>query len=579
MLTQKKHNQTDGFSEKRKLRLWPGIILAILLWLFRFIIPVISPEMLNIGVFSGLIGGLAIFIWWAFFSRAGKLERWGAILLMVLALFATSLIIDKSISTAMMGLMFWVYAIPVLWIAFVIWAIVSRNFEDRLRRVLMVATILLTTGFWALLRTNGMTGEAHNDFEYRWAPTPEERLLSQATDETMELPASIATIDTVVEWPGFRGSNRDGIIAGVKIATDWTTSPPVELWRRPIGPGCSSFAIQGSLVYTQEQRGDDEMVSCYHLKTGKPVWIHADKARFWDSHAGAGPRGTPTLRDGRVYSFGATGILNVLNSNNGNVIWSRNAASDAQVKIPEWGFASSPLVFNDLVVVAVAGKLTAYDIETGTPRWFGPDDGGSYSSPQLLTIDGMEQILLLSSKGASGFNPVDGKQLWKYPWAGEPILQPALTQDGYLMLGAGDLEQKLRCVAVKHKSDGWSAEESWTTANLKPYFNDIVLHKGYAFGFYGPHMVCVDVKDGARMWKGKRYAGFSILLAEQDLIIMLSERGEIALIKATPDKFTELGSFQAIKGKTWSHPVLVGDIILVRNSQEMAAYRLSKPAA
>ena len=175
----------------------------------------------------------------------------------------------------------------------------------------------------------------------------------------------------------------------MRIETDWAASPPVELWRRPIGPGWSSFAVRGDLLYTQEQRGDDEVVACYSVTTGEPVWRHRDAARFWESNGGAGPRATPTLSNGRVYTFGATGILNALDAATGAVVWSRNAAADTGAKVPDWGFASSPLVVDDVVVVAAAGTLAAYDVATGDAALVGPTRRRGYSSPHLVTIDGV----------------------------------------------------------------------------------------------------------------------------------------------------------------------------------------------
>ena len=310
----------------------------------------------------------------------------------------------------------------------------------------MVATILLACGVWMLVRTDGLSSAAAQ-LAWRWTPTPEERLLAQANDEPKALPATApeaapakespapipaerriadaasATTAKAVEavpaaapatmtppadpvaaasapeWPGFRGPRRDSIVRGVRINADWSSTAPVRMWQRPIGPGWSSFAVHGDLLYTQEQRGEDETVACYRVSTGEPVWRHRDPVRFWESNAGAGPRATPTLSHGRVYAFGATGILNALDARTGAVAWSRNVATDLSRGVPDWGFASSPLVIDDLVIVAASGTLTAYDLATGKPRWVAPRQLGSYSSPHRVTIDGVTQILLLSGTG------------------------------------------------------------------------------------------------------------------------------------------------------------------------------------
>jgi outer membrane protein assembly factor BamB len=393
------------------------------------------------------------------------------------------------------------------------------------------------------------------------------------------VPVPIESVSSRVEWPGFRGPGRDGVVHGVQINTDWTASPPVPLWHRHIGPGWSSFAVSGDLLYTQEQRGEDEIVACYRVGTGEPVWMHRDKVRFWESNGGAGPRATPTLSNGRVYAFGATGRLNVLSAANGAAIWARDVASDANKKVPMWGFSSSPLVIGDLVVVAASGKLVAYDIASGKPRWFGPDRPGSYSSPHRVTIDGVEQILLLTAAGATSVALSDGAVLWEHSWPeGTTIVQPAMTPDGDVLINSltstGGLG--IRRLNVTHGSGGWTVTERWTSTGLKPYFNDFVVHKGHAFGFDGSILACIDLQDGKRKWKGGRYGdGQLVLLPEQDLLLVVSEEGELALVKATPDQFTEVARFKAVEGKTWNHPVVVRDFLLVRNGEEMAAFRLS----
>ena len=401
-----------------------------------------------------------------------------------------------------------------------------------------------------------------------------------AATETATGPAMSARGFTRVEWPGFRGPARDGVIRDVQIETDWAKAPPVPIWRRPIGPGWSSFAVAGDLLYTQEQRGNDEIVAAYRMTTGEPVWRHRDAARFYESNAGAGPRGTPTLSNGRVYTLGATGIVNALDASSGAVVWWRNAVTDTGVTIPGWGIASSPLVLNDMVIVAASGRLAAYDAATGKPRWFRSTGGGGYSSPHLTTIGGVTQILFLSGGGAIGVAPADGAVLWQHAlWeSATGIVQPA-TVEGDILIAAGDAMGGIgiRRLAIAHGPGGWTAQERWTSRGLKPYFNDFVVHKGHAFGFDGSILSCIDLKDGARKWKGGRYGGGQLVLfADQDLLLVTSEEGELALVKATPDQFTEVTArIPAIEGKTWNHPVVIGDVLLVRNGQEMAAFRLS----
>ena len=653
--------QSSQPASRKPLRLWPGVIAAVALVLFKLVaIPVVAPGAPPVGLLGGLVAALAIAVWWVFFSRAPWSERVGAIVLMAVALFATSRVLHESIAKAPGGMLFPILAVPALGVALVALAVVTRRLSSGARRAPLVATILLTCGVFALLRTSGFNGDGEFEFHWRWTPTPEQRLLAQAGQKPLDAarggppdvarpstelgttlseskgraaPASsvpaapleareaspvakvsdttatravdpsepkpnaalptvsdgrVARVEwpamsdgrtTRVEWPGFRGAARDGIVHDVRINTDWVNSPPVQMWRRPIGPGWSSFAVHGDLFYTQEQRGDDEIVACYRVSTGEPVWRHGYPARFWEPGSGAGPRGTPTLSNGSVYTFGATGILNALAAATGTVVWTRNAAADAEVENPGWGFASSPLVVNDLVIVASSGRLAAYDVATGQPRWFGPVGGLGYSSPHLVTIGGVDQIVLLRGSRTTSVAPADGSLLWEHRWQpGAGMLQPALTAEGDILIAAADMMggAGIRRLGVARGPAGWTVEERWTSRGLKPYFNDLVVHKGHAFGFDGSILASIDLHDGARKWKGGRYGnGQLVLLPEQNLLLVLSEEGELAVVGAMPDRFTELARFQVLEGKTWNHPVLVGDILLVRNSEEMAAFRLA----
>jgi outer membrane protein assembly factor BamB len=601
---------------KTRLRLWPGVAIVATQWALRFGLPVVMVDGSMYAVIAGLAGFFAIVVWWLFFSRAEWFDRIAAIVVMIAAMAATFPFLDVSLATGAMGMLFPMLALPGICLAFVLWAVVSRPWSSAVQRVTMVAAIVVASVVWTMVRTGGFTGAFDNDLSWRWSPTAEERVLTLPDDTPSPPPASspapaapaadlVAPVASVSaradsgelrrdlaeaasgreggpaappEWPGFRGRDRDGIVRDVRIATDWSASPPKELWRRPIGPGWSSFSVHGDVFYTQEQRGQEEIVSAYRVSTGAPVWKHRDAARFWESNGGPGPRGTPTLGNGRVYTLGATGILNVLDEATGHLVWTRNAGTETNTKVPDWGFSASPWLVDDLVIVAVAGKLVAYDAATGRRRWVGPDGGNGYSSPHLLTLHGVPQILLLDAKGATSVSPADGKKLWEVAVTSSgmsaPVVQPALTAEGDLLITAGDITG-LHRIAVANNGSGWSATSRWSTNGLKPYFNDFVVHEGFAYGFDGSLLACVNVADGKRQWKGGRYGnGQLVLLPDQDLMLVLSEEGDVALVSAASDKFTELAKVPAISGKTWNHPVLVGDILLVRNGEEMAAFRL-----
>jgi hypothetical protein len=465
----------------------------------------------------------------------------------------------------------------------------------------MVLLVALACVPWALVRTDGVEGGGRSQLAWRWTPSMEELLLRKlspggsmiaapkkeaaaAAPAPVEAapveaapveaaPALAAVVAPMPEWPGFRGAQRDSVVRGVRIETDWERSAPEEVWRRAVGPGWSSFAVGGGLIYTQEQRGEDEVVACYRLQDGEPVWAHKERVRFWESNAGAGPRGTPWLGGGKVYALGATGVLTALDARTGGLIWKREVAKEHGVKTPEWGFAGSPLVMGGRVLVAVSGTLASYGAADGARQWSVKTGGGSYGSPQRMVLGGVEQVVMQSGTGATGVSAADGRVLWKHAWEGAAMLQPALTEEGDLLMMTGGMSggEGVKRIGVS----GGNTEERWTSRGLKPYFNDLVVHNGHAYGFDGAILSCISLQDGARKWKGGRYGyGQMLLLPEQDALLVLSEEGELALVSATPDGYREMGRRKAIEGKTWNHPALAGGLLLVRNGVEMAAFRL-----
>ena len=599
----------------KPLRLWPGVAIAVTQVLVAVIAP-FFPGGSMIAMLGGVLGALLILLWWLFFSRAPWLDRIAAIVLVAIAVVLAKSVVHLSIAGAGQGFLVYVVGVQPLMLALVAWAVATRDARPSTRRLALIAAVILGSIPINLVRTGGIGGSSGMDMHWRWTPTPEELLLARAPEELKPLPPAPAVetqapatatptakpaapaapvaekvaapapappIEEVrpAEWPGFRGPNRDSVVRGVRINTDWTASPPAQMWRRPIGPGWSSFSVRGDLLYTQEQRGNEEIVACYRVSTGEPVWRHADPVRFYESNGGAGPRSTPTIHKDRVYSMGATGLLNALDARTGKKIWSHDTSKDTSREVPYWGISSSPLVVDDVVIVSVGGTLAGYDASSGKQRWIGPLHGGSYSSPHLVTIDGVTQVVILSSPGAVSVNPADGKQLWDYKWDGGAIIQPAVTDDGDILINAMSAMGGIgtRRLSIKHDGDSWTPEERWTTNGLKPYFNDYVIHKGHAYGFDNNILACIDLADGKRKWKGGRYGnGQMILLADQDVLIITSEEGELALVSATTDQYKELAKIPLFDAKTWNHPVVVGNVLLVRNGEEMAAFRLAADA-
>ena len=431
---------------QRPLRLWPGIAIVAAVWLTRVAAPLIGLSAATefmLRVLGGFACGLAVLIWWMGFSRASWLERAGVIAVIVVVLVATLALGDPS----MLVWVLW-YAAPVLSLALVVGAVAGRTLSDRKRLLVMTAAIALPCAVTLAFRIPGVHGNGVAAFAWRWTESAEQRLLGRSDEPlntalrervdnthsstaaapaatkpdstvgTTPAPTHAATpVDTaarIIRWAGFRGADRSGTVPSVHIETDWAASPPVSLWRRPVGPGWASFAVRDNVLFTQEQRGDEEFVSAYSLTTGEPVWRHRDRVRLNDPLGGPGPRATPTLAGDRVYTFGSTGVLNALDAETGSVVWSRNPQRDLEASIPNWGYSSSPLIVDDLLVIAVGGTLAAYAVADGQPRWVGPEAGDSYSSPQLATIDGVSQVLLLTASGTTSVAPATGKSLWTH---------------------------------------------------------------------------------------------------------------------------------------------------------------------
>ncbi|MBI4662877.1 MAG: PQQ-like beta-propeller repeat protein [Verrucomicrobia bacterium] len=505
-------------------------------------------------------------------TRPHSIRWWPAFL--ILALAAVVLIWiwvwygvsrqDRNIATVQV--IFFTLILLLLWVVF------FSRFRPRIRRTILAGVFGLIISAAGLFRIRGVTGDLLPILEFRWKPKPPSTVpvTAPGTPGAQISPSAF-------DYPQFLGPFRNATVSGPKLERDWTSSPPASVWRQPIGPAWSGFAILGHHAVTQEQHGEDEMVVCYDLLTGKVIWSHADKAHYHTTIAGEGPRATPTLAGNRVYSLGATGILNCLDLAAGRRIWSKDIIQENQSRVPDWGLSGSPLVVDHLVVVSAGGhdnrSLVACDKENGQFVWGGGSDGTGYSSPYLAMLGGTRQILIFNSSGVAAHAVDSGRILWEYPWpGGHPhVALPVVLPDNQVLVssGYGTGSELLRILAERN----WLPRRVWKSTRLKAKFTNVVYRDGFIYGLDDGILVCLDASDGSLKWKEGRYGHGQVIL-NGDLLLLLSESGEVVLLEPVPAEHRKLAAFPALEGKTWNPPALAGEFLLVRNDKEAACYRM-----
>jgi outer membrane protein assembly factor BamB len=574
-------------SKSRPLRIWPCLLLVTLMVAARY-----GPGLLEgglstywmIGVFGPMLCCLLLLIWWLAASRATWKERVFGFIGLVGALVITVLLVDPTMRGP--GTLY--LTLPMGMIGFAIGAWLFGKRAPGMRTVFAVLLAAGGFGFSLLLHNEGMTGGYVLDTHWRWSKTAEQRMLATRAGGTAA-PAhrpedrQIAAALANPEWPGFRGADRAAHSRGPIISTNWTTNPPKQLWKISVGPGWSSFAVAGNFLFTQEQRGPMETVVCYAADTGREIWTRQIETRFDDPMGGPGPRATPTLAKGGLFVTGATGTLLRLNPISGEIVWQGNLKTAAGRGVPIWGFAASPLVVGPTVIVQAGGPgtgktgLLGFDAESGTLRWSVADGNDSYSSPQLNTIAGEELVLMLTNDGLLLAEPGTGKMRLKYEWkfGNYRALQPCVIDDDMILLQT-PMSFGTRAIRISKTNGQLTAQELWTSRNLKPDFTDLVTYQGFAYGNDAGILTCIDLKTGDRKWKGGRYGKGQVLLLENSgLLLVAAEDGRAVLVRADPNEHSEVDSFKALEGKTWNHPVVVGDKLYLRNSQEAACYQLA----
>lgn len=521
-----------------------------------------------------LLPPMWLYLWWAAALVLIALWREPSVNESLLSFIRPSDNALANILTLLVGVMTVVASLVWLWV-----------FSGHLVVVKLLPVALLVL-FFSIFRFDGFTGEMWPKWAYRWVVADDQRVDSTAqTVGTADL-AVVSSID----FPEFLGPGRAANVAGVKLARDWEKNPPREIARWDVGAGWAGFAVVNGFGVTLEQRKDDEVVTCYDIKTGKLAWLHAYPARHYNPMGGLGPRSTPTIHEGRVYAQGATGMLHCLDGATGKVLWKHDLFKEFGLdqgqaeSILSWGRAGSPLLVDNLCVIPGGGPrekpvtLVAYNKVTGEEVWRGGDRQIGYASPTLATIAGVRQFLSVNEDTVTSHDPATGKVLWTYDFPGHSTSdannsQPWALAGDRLFLSKG---YGVGCQLVQVKLDGdkWSLTPIWQQANLlKTKFTNVVFHDGYIYGLDDGILECVELESGDRKWKRGRYEQGQVLLVGDTLLVQ-AESGDVVLVDTNPDKLDELAKLPAMSSQTWNNPAFASPYLVVRNAREAVCYEL-----
>ena len=514
--------------------------------------------------------------------------RWlPAAIILALTVLAVILIWSLEAAHRQSQVFYTVLLLILSFLLMLVWLLFLSRLRWKIRLLAFSAIVLILFLSVALFRVKGFSGDLVPLLEWRWDGHAAESLMGE-TATVPPFPPAGGGIKGGKDYPQFLGPHRNGTVQGIKLARDWSERPPQLLWRQPIGAGWSAFAVVGSSAVTQEQRGEYEMVVCYDLMSGQERWSHSDHDRYEVTPAGVGPRATPTIVGDRVYTLGATGILNCLDLGTGERIWSEDILYDNNAELASWGISGSPLVLDDLVVVSAGGpegkSLVAYHKDTGARVWSGGSSPAGYSSPLITTLAGVPQILIFNYGSVAAHEPSGGQLLWQHPWPDgtECVSQPVPLPDDHLFVSSAyGIGCKLFQI-LRHEDNQLKATLVWETPRLKAKFTNVVHRDGYMYGLDDGVLVCLDLADGQRKWKRGRYGHGQIILVDDpdeirnqnDLLLVTAESGDILLVEVNPNESKELARFPALASKTWNNPALAGQYLLVRNDREAACYEL-----
>ena len=382
-------------------------------------------------------------------------------------------------------------------------------------------------------------------------------------------------------WTGFRGPNRDGHYDEQPINTNWPAGGLRLLWKQPCGGGYSSFSIAGGRAYTMEQRREMEMVVAYDVETGRELWTNSWPACFTEMHSDEGPRTTPEYDDGKLFVLGATGQLKCLAAATGKTIWGKDIVKENLGQVPAYGFAASPLRVDDRIIVqnywAPKRSVVCYNKHDGKVMWVSEDTTIGYASPTVMNFGGERHVVIGGRPDVFGLRLEDGSERWTTPWPilnhERPIAQPLMIGSNRVLFSAAYLTGAT-LFEINRSGDGFAVKEVWKSRKLKNKFASSVLWQGFLYGLDEDILTCLDAATGEQKWKDGRYGYGQIILASGHLVVLCAN-GDLALVKASPERQIELARFPAIHGKTWNYPAIAAGRLFIRNGAEMACFDIS----
>lgn len=363
-----------------------------------------------------------------------------------------------------------------------------------------------------------------------------------------------------IDWPQWRGPQRTGISTETGWKTKWSGGRPRQVWSAQIGEGYSGVAVANRRAYTVGNAGGQDTVFCFDAASGKIVWKYSYPCPSGDY---SGPRATPVVEDGRVYTLSREAQAFCFDAVSGKVIWGNDLRRTAGAQTPTWGFAGSPLIEGEKVILNVNAAGVALNKANGRIAWKSTPTTPGYASPVAYNLGKERLAVIFAAKGAVGVRVADGRPVWQFPWetsydvnAADPIFAGS---DVFLSSNYGK-----GCVLLHtHTSQ---PQVIWQNRSMKNHFNASVLYNGAFYGNDENTLRCVDLRTGAERWSLRGMDKGGLIVADGK-IIALSGRGELIIAQATPARYTELARAQVLDGTCWTQPTLANGMLYCRNHE------------